>query len=67
MGYYKKYQKESVHVTRNIDRYVFKTEIVPKDIYAKLPFYCGVPLWNSLPMEYQNYVQVLRFIIYSCV
>ena len=30
-----KYKKDSTRVTRNIDRFVIKTEIVHKDIHAK--------------------------------
>ena len=33
-----KYKKESACVTRNADRFEFRTEIVHKDIYAKSPF-----------------------------
>ena len=50
----KKYKKECTRVTRTIDRYVFKTDIVHKDIYVKSPYFCGVSLWNSIPVEYQN-------------
>ena len=56
-----KYKKESVRTTRNADRYVFKTEIVHKDVYAKSPYYCGVSLWNSLPTEYHNLVDNRAF------
>ena len=49
-----KYKKEGAHVTISIDRFVFDTDIVHKDIYARSPYYCGVSLWNSIPMEYQN-------------
>ena len=47
-----KYKKESSSVTRNVDRYVFKTDIVHKDIYSRSPFFCGVTLWNSIPVDY---------------
>ena len=49
-----KYKKESARVTRNADRFEFRTEIVHKDIYAKSPFYIGVRLWNSIPIDCQN-------------
>ena len=49
-----KYKKESACVTRNADRFEFRTEIVHKDIYAKSPFYIGVRLWNSIPIDCQN-------------
>ena len=56
-----KYEKECVRVTRNVDRYVFGTEIVHKDVYAKSPYYCGVSLWNSIPVECQNIVDSRMF------
>ena len=56
-----KFKKESVRITRNAERYVFNTEIVHKDIYAKSPFYCGVSLWNSIPIEYQNLIERRTF------
>ena len=46
--------KHCSRVTRSTDQYVFKTDIVHKDIHAKSPFYCGVSLWNSVPIECQN-------------
>ena len=49
-----KYKKESTRVTRNIDRFIFKTDIVHKEVYSKSPFYCGVALWNKTPLECQN-------------
>ena len=41
-------------MTRNAERYEFKTDIVHKDIYAKSPYYRGVCLWNSIPIDCQN-------------
>ena len=48
------YKKDSVRYTRNVDRYVFKTDITHKDIYGKSPYLYGVSLWNTLPFECQN-------------
>ena len=49
-----KYKKISARVTRNVDRYVFKRDIVHKDVYGKSPYLCGVSLWNTLSVECQN-------------
>ena len=48
------YRKNGIRVTRNIDRYVFLTDIVHKDVYAKSPYFKGVSLWNNLPQDLQN-------------
>ena len=47
------YKKDGVRVTRSTDRYVFYTDIVHKDVYAKSPYFKGVALWNDLPIELQ--------------
>ena len=49
-----KFRKQGLRVTRNADRYVFNTEIVHMDVYAKSPYYRGVALWNNLPLDIQN-------------
>ena len=49
-----KFCKQGLRVTRNADRYVFNTEIVHMDVYAKSPYYRGVALWNNLPLDIQN-------------
>ena len=49
-----KYKKESVCVTRNIECYVFATDIVHKDIYANSPYFKGVCLWNDLDIDVHN-------------
>ena len=49
-----KCKKESVCVTRNIERYVFATDIVHKDIYANSPYFKGVCTWNDLDIDIQN-------------
>ena len=56
-----KYRKESVRITRNTDRFVFNTEIVHKDIYAISPFFRGVYLWNSIPIECQSLTERRTF------
>ena len=55
------YVTRLTRLTRNAERYVFNTEIVHKDTYAKSPFYCGVSLWNSIPVEYQNLIERRTF------
>ena len=49
----KMYRRDGVRVTRNIDRYIFYTDIVHKDVYAKSLYFKGVLLWNSLPLDLQ--------------
>ena len=44
-------QKVSVRNTRNADRYIFNTDIVHKEVYARSPYYKGVSLWNNLPID----------------
>ena len=39
--------------TRSAERYVFDTEIVHMDVYAKSPYIKGVCLWNSLSNDVQ--------------
>ena len=56
-----KYKKESTRVTRNIDRFIFKTDIVHKEVHSKSPFYCGVALWNQTPLECQNLIEGRTF------
>ena len=56
-----KYKTDSARVTRNADRFEFKTYIVHKDIYAKSPYFRGVSLWNSLPIDYQNLLDSRTF------
>ena len=48
------FEKEGLCDTRSIDRYVFNTEIVHMDVYAKTPYFKWVALWNSLPLDIQN-------------
>ena len=50
----KMYGRDGVPVTRNIDRYIFYTDIVHKDVYAKSPYFKGVLLWNYLPLDLQH-------------
>ena len=49
-----RFKKECERVTRNVDKYVFHTEIVHKDVYAKSPYFKGVNLWNGLSADLQN-------------
>ena len=56
-----RYKKDSACVTRNVDRYVFDTDIVHKDIYANSPYYKGVSLWNSLKVNIQNILDKVKF------
>ena len=56
-----KYKTDSARVTRNADRFELKTYIVHKDIYAKSPYFRGVSLWNSLPIDYQNLLDSRTF------
>ena len=39
--------------TRSAERYVFDTEIVHMDVYAKSPYIKSVCLWNSLSNDIQ--------------
>ena len=48
-----KFRKESQRTTRTVDKYVFETDIVHMDIYAKSPYMKGVSLWNMLTYETQ--------------
>ena len=54
-------QKVSVRNTRNADRYIFNTDIVHKEVYARSPYYKGVTLWNNLPIDLQNQTIGLPF------
>ena len=54
-------KKDSVRVTRNANRYEFKTDIVHKDIYTKSPYFKGVSLWNNIPIDCQNLVDGKTF------
>ena len=49
-----RFRKEGLRDTRSIERYVFNTENVHMDVYAKSPYFKGVALWNSLPLDIQN-------------
>ena len=40
--------------TRAAQKYVFDTDIVNLDIYARSPYYVGTKLWNELPRNIQN-------------
>ena len=40
--------KESQRLTQTTDRYVFVTNIVHMDVYAKSPYLKGVILWRTL-------------------
>ena len=48
------YRKECSRVTRSAERYIFDTDIVHMDVYARGPYYKGVALWNNLPIDLQN-------------
>ena len=48
-----KFHKESQRNTRSAERYVFDTNIVHMDVYAKSPYIKGVSLWNMLPNDTQ--------------
>ena len=49
----KKFHKVMERNTRSAERYVFDTEIVHMDVYAKSPYIKGVCLWNSLSNDIQ--------------
>ena len=49
-----RYKKPGLRHTRNAERYLFDTDIVHLDIYAKSPYFKGVELWNSIPLDIQN-------------
>ena len=57
-GYYK---KDGLRETRRTAKYVFKTDIVHTDIYAKSPYLKGVTLWNSLPQKIQTLYDKVNF------
>ena len=48
------YRKECSRVTCSAERYIFDTEIVHMDVYARGPYYKGVALWNNLPIDLQK-------------
>ena len=60
-----KFKKESVRVSRTVDRYVFDTDIVHKEVYAYSPYFKGTALWNSLDAVTQNKTGRLEF--KSCI
>ena len=60
-----KFKKESVCVTRTVDRYVFDTDIVHKDVYANSPYFKGTALWNGLDAVTQKKIGRLEF--KSCI
>ena len=57
----KKFQKESQRNIRSAERYVFDTNIVHMDVYAKSPYIKGVSLWNSLPNDFQTLIDGHKF------
>ena len=48
------FKKPGLRFTRNAEHYLFDTDIVHLDIYAKSPYLKGVELWNLLPIDMQN-------------
>ena len=40
--------------TCNADKYIFDTNHVNLDIYAKSPYYVGAKYWNDLPKDTQS-------------
>ena len=48
------FRKECSRITRSAERYIFDTEIVHMEVYARSPYYKGVTLWNTLPIVLQH-------------
>ena len=48
------YRKECSRVTCSAEQYIFDTDIVHMDVYARGPYYKGVALWNNLPFDLKN-------------
>ena len=49
-----RFKRPGLRFTRNAERYLFDTDIVHLDIYARSPYFKGVELWNPLPIDIQN-------------
>ena len=48
------YEYIGERVTRQGDKYTFRTDISATSIYGRSPYYTGSKLWNSLPAHVQN-------------
>ena len=49
-----RFKKPALRFTGNTECYLFDTDIVHLDIYAKSPYFKGVELWNLLLIDIQN-------------
>ena len=52
---YNSFSWEKRRDTRLSNKYVFDTNSVHMDIYAKSPYLKGVALWNELPKELTDF------------
>ena len=48
------FRKKCSRITHSAERYIFDTEIVHMEVYARSPYYKGVTLWNTLPIVLQH-------------
>ena len=58
---YNSFSREKRRDTRLSNKYVFDTNIVRMDIYAKSPYLKGVALWNELPKELTDFTDAYAF------
>ena len=55
------YERIGTRITRQGNKYTFKTEIPTVGIYTRSPYYIGAYLWNNLPNNVQNATTKTQF------